>query len=372
MPRKISQAEAAENKKKQQVLRTAGYNIPIDGSWGPWQEEQYRKINQKQNKINTGKQSKANVGVLALPAAGIGAAELLSGLGVSVPTISGSTAAAAAATALPALVLGSLAYSIYSGRHSRPSTLSEADRQAMVYAPDATRVKVPIPIRLIEEEATSEEPQSDTKSEGQASEEPVSKSEAASEPTQPAPNPQDSNPKKGFRDRLADKVADKIRGKKSTKTTENTTPQQTTPQQTTNDDGFWKGVGKVLWETSGNNFGKAWRYRNAARAINGLFLPWELGVVRSLIPVLGKLASNQYNAGRGLLNTDNSSNNPVLQNEINRSDSLANVIKLQQIKRKNDSIEATLNGNLPQVTAPDRDIQINVDSLLQTLGQSKR
>jgi hypothetical protein len=34
--RKISQAEAAENKKKQQVLRTAGYNIKVDGSWGPW------------------------------------------------------------------------------------------------------------------------------------------------------------------------------------------------------------------------------------------------------------------------------------------------------------------------------------------------
>ena len=36
MPRKISQAEAEENKKKQQVLRTAGYNIKVDGSWGPW------------------------------------------------------------------------------------------------------------------------------------------------------------------------------------------------------------------------------------------------------------------------------------------------------------------------------------------------
>ena len=46
MPRKISQAEAAENKKKQQVLRTAGYNIKVDGSWGPWQEKQYRKIGQ--------------------------------------------------------------------------------------------------------------------------------------------------------------------------------------------------------------------------------------------------------------------------------------------------------------------------------------
>lgn len=352
------------NKRRQQILRDAGYDIPVDGSWGPWQEEQYRKINQKQNKINTGKQSKANVGVLALPAAGIGAAELLSGLGVSVPTISGSTAAAAA---LPALVLGSLAYSIYSGRHSHPSTLSEADRQAMVYSPDATRVKVPIPIRLIEEEANSGESQQGTKPEEQASGESQPAAESESKSTPPTQNPEDDNSKKGFRDRLADKVADKIRGKKSTKTTENTTP-----QQNTRDGGFWKGVGRTLWETKGNNFANGWRWRNAARAINGLFLPWELGVVRSSIPVLGKLASDQYNAGRGLFNTDNSSNNPVLQNEINRSDSLANAIKLQQIKRKNDSIEAILNGNLPQVTVPDRDIQINVDSLLQTLGQSKR
>ena len=347
------------NKRRQQILRDAGYDIPVDGSWGPWQEEQYRRVSEKQNK----KQNKANVGVLAIPAAGIGAAELLGGLDITVPTISGTTAATALG---PSLVLSGPAYAMYSGitgKLTHPSNLSETDRQAMVYAPDATRVKVPIPIRLIEEEATSEEPQSDTKSEGQASEEPASKSEAASEPTQPALNPQDSNPKKGFRDRLADK----IRGKKSTKTTENTTP-----QQNTRDGGFWKGVGRTLWETQGNNFGNGWRWRNAVRAINGMFLPWEVGAIRSIVPILGNIASNQYNAGRGLFNTDNSSNNSVLQNEINRSDSLANAIKLQQIKRKNDSIEAILNGNLPQVTVPDRDIQINVDSLLQTLGQSKR
>lgn len=273
------------NKRRQQALRNAGYNIPIDGSWGSWQEEQYRKINQKQNKINTGKQSKANVGVLALPAAGIGAAELLSGLGVSVPTISGT----AAATALgPLLVLSGPASSIYSsitGKLTHPSTLSEADRQAMVYSPDATRVKVPIPIRLIEEEANSGESQQGTKPEEQASGE--SQTAAESKSTPPAQNPEDDNSKKGFRNRLADKVdnlGSKIRGKKNTKSTENTTSKQTTPQQTTNDDGFWRGVGKVLWETSGNNFGKAWRYRNAVRAINGLFLPWELGVVRSVIP----------------------------------------------------------------------------------------
>ena len=347
------------NKRRQQILRDAGYDIPVDGSWGPWQEEQYRRVSEKQNK----KQNKANVGVLAIPAAGIGAAELLGGLDITVPTISGTTAATALG---PALILSGIASTIYSGatgKLTHPSNLSETDRQAMVYAPDATRVKVPIPIRLIEEEATSEEPQSDTKSEGQASEEPASKSEAASEPTQPAPNPQDSNPKKGFRDRLADKVADKIRGKKSTKTTENTTP-----QQNTRDGGFWKGVGRVLWETQGNNFGNGWKWRNAARVVNSPFLPWEAGVAVSFVPKVGDYISTYYNAGRGI----GSSGDPVLQGEQNRSDSLANAIKLQQLKRRNDSIEAILNGNLPQVTVPDRDIQINVDSLLQTLGQSKR
>ena len=347
------------NKRRQQILRDAGYDIPVDGSWGPWQEKQYRRVSEKQNK----KQNKANVGVLAIPAAGIGAAELLGGLDITVPTISGTTAATALG---PSLVLSGPAYAMYSGitgKLTHPSNLSETDRQAMVYAPDATRVKVPIPIRLIEEEATSEEPQSDTKSEGQASEEPASKSEAASEPTQPAPNPQDSNPKKGFRDRLADKVADKIRGKKSTKTTENTTP-----QQNTRDGGFWKGVGRTLWETKDNNFGNKWRWRNAARAINSPFLPWEAGVAVSFVPKVGDYISTYYNAGRGI----GSSGDPILQDEQNRSDSLANAIKLQQLKRRNDSIEAILNGNTPQVSVPDRDIQINVDSLLQTLGQSKR
>lgn len=351
------------NKRRQQILRDAGYDIPVDGSWGPWQEKQYRRVSEKQNKKQNKKWNKANAGVLAIPVAGIGAAELLSGLGVSLPAISGSTVATALG---PALMLGSIASTIYSGatgKLTHPSNLSETDRQAMVYAPDATRVKVPIPIRLIEEEATSEEPQSDTKSEGQASEEPASKSEAASEPTQPAPNPQDSNPKKGFRDRLADKIADKIRGKKSTKTTENTTP-----QQNTRDGGFWKGVGRTLWETKDNNFGNKWRYRNGVRVVNSPFLPWEAGVAVSFVPKVGDYISTYYNAGRGI----GSSGDPILQDEQNRSDSLANAIKLQQLKRRNDSIEAILNGNTPQVSVPDRDIQINVDSLLQTLGQSKR
>lgn len=36
-----------ENKKKQEFLRLNGVNVKVDGSWGPWQEEQYRKLTTK-------------------------------------------------------------------------------------------------------------------------------------------------------------------------------------------------------------------------------------------------------------------------------------------------------------------------------------
>ncbi len=143
--RKISQAEAAENKKKQQVLRTAGYNIKVDGSWGPWQEKQYRKV----TSAKRGKTSQANVGVMALPVAGYGIAQLLEGLGsMSLPSISlPFIPASAAAMAAPvALTLAGPAYGLYetiTGQHHQVN-ITPQERQAMTYAPDATRVSRPI------------------------------------------------------------------------------------------------------------------------------------------------------------------------------------------------------------------------------------
>lgn len=43
-PRRSTNQKVALNKRKQTALRLAGYNIKVDGSWGPWQEAQYRKI----------------------------------------------------------------------------------------------------------------------------------------------------------------------------------------------------------------------------------------------------------------------------------------------------------------------------------------
>lgn len=123
--RKISQAEVAENKKKQQVL------------------------NRKVTSAKRGKTSQANVGVMALPVAGYGIAQLLEGLGsISLPSISlPSISAPAAAMAAPvALTLAGPAYGLYetiTGQHHQVN-ITPQERQAMTYAPDATRVSRPI------------------------------------------------------------------------------------------------------------------------------------------------------------------------------------------------------------------------------------
>lgn len=139
-PKRPTKEQANENKKKQQVLRTAGYNIKVDGSWGPWQEKQYRKVTSAKG----GKTSQANVGVMALPVAGYGIAQLLEGLGsISLPSISASAAAMAAPVAL---TLAGPAYGLYetiTGQHHQ-ANITPQERSAMTYAPDATRVSRPI------------------------------------------------------------------------------------------------------------------------------------------------------------------------------------------------------------------------------------
>lgn len=43
-PRKLSREEAERNKKKQQILRQAGYNVKVDGNWGEWQDRKYKEV----------------------------------------------------------------------------------------------------------------------------------------------------------------------------------------------------------------------------------------------------------------------------------------------------------------------------------------
>lgn len=141
--KRITKEQAEVNKKKQRVLRQAGYNIKVDGSWGPWQEKQYRKVISKGGR----NPNQANVGVMALPMYGYGAAQLLEGLGsVSLPSISIPSASAHAMAAPVALTLAGPAYGAYetlTGKHHQIQSTPQ-ERQAQVYAPDATRVSRPI------------------------------------------------------------------------------------------------------------------------------------------------------------------------------------------------------------------------------------
>lgn len=142
-PKRITKEQAEANKKKQQVLRQAGYNIKVNGSWGPWQEEQYRKVISKRGS----NPHQANVGVMALPMYGYGAAQLLEGLGsVSLPSISTPSASALTMAAPVALTLAGPAYGAYellTGKHHQIQSTPQ-ESQAQVYAPDATRVSRPI------------------------------------------------------------------------------------------------------------------------------------------------------------------------------------------------------------------------------------
>lgn len=137
-PQRPTKEQANENRRKQQVLKQAGYNIKTDGSWGPWLEQQYRKVTAKK----APKTNQANVGVMALPAA----AALLEGTGsLSLPAISAPSLAAA----LPvALVAGPIAAEVYNQRRGiYPRTeLTPEQQQSTVYSPDATRVNRPIVI----------------------------------------------------------------------------------------------------------------------------------------------------------------------------------------------------------------------------------
>ena len=142
-PKRITKEQAEANKKKQQVLKDAGYNITVDGSWGPWQEKEYRKVISKGGR----NPNQANVGVMALPMYGYGAAQLLEGLGsVSLPSISIPSASALSMAAPVALTLAVPAYGAYAtlpGKHHKIQSTPQ-ERQAQAHASDATRVSRPI------------------------------------------------------------------------------------------------------------------------------------------------------------------------------------------------------------------------------------
>ena len=276
-PKRPTKEQANENRRKQQVLKQAGYNIKIDGSWGPWLEQQYKKvITWKAPKTN-----QASVGVMALPAA----AALGSGAGaLSLPAISAPSLAAA----LPvALVAGPIAVEVYNKRHGiyPRIELTPEQQQSTVYSPDATRVSRPIvvsrraPVEMerpigemyINPTLTRSRAISmatDTATVAPRDTATVTPRDTVTPQNPPNPTNEPQN-KRGWRDKLADKIADKIRGKKSADNP------PSNPETKSNGPGRF--VRRVIVETKGNNFGPSYQWRNW-----GLRAPLYLGTLRTI------------------------------------------------------------------------------------------
>ena len=223
-PQRPTKEQANENRRKQQVLKQAGYNIKIDGSWGHWLEQQYRKITTRK----APKTNQASVGVMALPAA----AALGSGAGaLTLPAISAPSLAAA----LPvALIAGPIAAEVYNQRHGiYPRTeLTPEQQQNAVYSADATRVNRPIVVSrrapvemerpigemyinptLIRSRAINMATETANDSTTVTS----APRDTATVTSQNPPNPTNDNEpqnKRGWRDKLADRISNAIRGKK--------------------------------------------------------------------------------------------------------------------------------------------------------------
>lgn len=51
--KKLTAQQAAYNKSRQAYMRAAGYDVPQDGSWGPWQESVWNKLTTRQKQYDT-------------------------------------------------------------------------------------------------------------------------------------------------------------------------------------------------------------------------------------------------------------------------------------------------------------------------------
>lgn len=134
----LTKQQIEENKRKQQFLKEHGINVRIDGSWGPWQQQQY-------NKIVASQPNKANAIALSIPASALAGSAIMEGLSgagsITLPAI--SAPAAIGATVAAPLVVG--AYETLTGQYPRIEVTPE-QRQNNVYASDATAVTRPITV----------------------------------------------------------------------------------------------------------------------------------------------------------------------------------------------------------------------------------
>lgn len=263
-----------------------------------------------------GETNYANVGVMALPTAGYGIAQILKALGLSLPSISASTATMAAPVAL---ALAGPAYGLYeAGQHHQG--IASQERQAMTYAPDATMVSRPIVVSR-----TRVGSQSQSRPIGEMYINPAltriksvsMASEAARDSTGTVPVSRDSTGIVSSSAPQGNKPGDKK-------------PEDKKPKQDPKkEDGFWGTTRKIFWETGKNNFGNRWRYRNAGRvALSPITIPLAmngfLGGAGMLIGIGQKSstsAGNSFKSGYNLImGSNNNENNLTHTNSANTSE----------------------------------------------------
>lgn len=281
-PRRISGEEVARNKKKQQILRQAGYNVKVDGNWGEWQDRKYKEVMAKRTRRNN-----ANVGVLALPAA----AALGSTVGSTISAGAVGSALASAAMAAPvALTLLGPAFSLADRIKGTVRTMPRTNKPG-VETVDATRVSRPIVVttpasnveqamlrQLARKKAARTKTKTKTKTASQAA--PINPQQDQEENNQQNNNQQNNQQNNNQQQQNNQQNNSQQQGNSQQGQSNSTQGQQNNPQenkglkdrlmnwaQTT----VPKNLKRIAWETKDNNlFGpKHYKMRNFGRVVIG-------------------------------------------------------------------------------------------------------
>lgn len=327
-PKRPTREQIELNKRKQQALKLAGYDIDINGSWGPWQEQQYRKISTHkkqyptdilgfltsvkdritgndtyyqepiaQDKVSQDNRSKLQrdisyqlnhnntpLGYVArtvAPAAAISTAAVY-----GAPAISKMTGPAAR-------IVQPISSGIKGGvkqgfNNAAKFMVNEVPKSAVLQTPQGVTVSTPtsarIPKGLLElgilglgtvGALSTRRPArvhyadfaNSATEQAEAAQDSITTTPTDTiSPVQPKPEskPEPENSNKGWRDKLADRTANLIRGKK-TKSSKTKGSDNNLNDNSSNNNGFIKTAQRILWETNKNNYGPSYGWRNAAR-----------------------------------------------------------------------------------------------------------
>lgn len=121
--------QANNNKQKQMFLRSKGINIKVDGSWGPWQEQQYRRLTQSKQ---------ASAGALAIPLTGYGIGQTVGATGASSVSLPAAIMTAPVALTMAGPIQG--LQDMMQGTYRR-TPISVQQRQEQIYSPQSTSVR---------------------------------------------------------------------------------------------------------------------------------------------------------------------------------------------------------------------------------------